>query len=224
LVDSLAKIGVPAVEPLIAALGDPDNNLRAGATRALGEIRDERSVVPLIAALGDASQEVRARAADALGVIGDARAVEPLAAALRDSDWYVRHDAANSLIEIGTLGVAPLIAALKDPSPYVRIAAAEALGKVRAASASQALLAGLEARDTALVDGAYTFFIEQGVQGSEDELIQALTEYGDQKMANVFLNCGNQKLEQAARAWATSNRYWVGQTYPGNSLRWGSAR
>jgi hypothetical protein len=50
----------------------------------------------------------------------------------------------------------------------------------------------LQERNTAAIAGAYQFYVDQGKPGSED----ALAEY--------FLNCGDVKLEEAARAWAAN--------------------
>ena len=74
-----------AVEPLIAALKNPDLAVRKYAAMALGMIRDRRAVDPLIAALKDTDDGVRWNAVDALGKIGDPRATEPLTVVLNDS-------------------------------------------------------------------------------------------------------------------------------------------
>jgi len=65
--DALGEIGDPrAVEPLIAALGDPDGDVREAAAEALGTIGDPRAVGPLTAALKDPSGGVRQEAEKAL--------------------------------------------------------------------------------------------------------------------------------------------------------------
>jgi HEAT repeat protein len=66
------------VAGLIAALTDPDDEIRRFVARALGEIKDARAVDPLIAALQDPVHSVRETAAYALGTIGDVRAADPL--------------------------------------------------------------------------------------------------------------------------------------------------
>ena len=94
------KIGTDAVEPLTAALGDPNTWVREAAIKALGEIADQRAVEPLAGLLSDQSEDLRVReaAAEALGVIGDPVAVEPLLAVLawastdRDSEGFLRHE------------------------------------------------------------------------------------------------------------------------------------
>ncbi|HHT9120077.1 MAG TPA: HEAT repeat domain-containing protein [Candidatus Hypogeohydataceae bacterium YC41] len=64
---SLAEIGKPAVEPLIATLKDGDSHVRQNAAEALGRIKDTSAVEPLIAALKQ--DYLRASAAWALWMI-----------------------------------------------------------------------------------------------------------------------------------------------------------
>ena len=128
---ALVSIGVPAVQPLIAALGDGDEDVRRAAAGALGQIGDPRAVEPLIAALRDKNSDVRRRAAEALGKLRDARAVDPLIAALKDQNMYACKAAAGALGQIGDpRAVEPLIAALSNENGDVRKAAAGALVKI----------------------------------------------------------------------------------------------
>jgi HEAT repeat protein len=119
--ESLATIGTPAVEPLVAVLTGSKELVRGCAAWTLGKIGDNRAVEPLIAALRDHNEHVRELAASALGKIGDDRAVEPLIAALKDSNEIVRANAATAL---GWLhddrAVEPLTAVLSDPSKLVQ--------------------------------------------------------------------------------------------------------
>jgi len=65
-IESLRKIGEPAVEPLIKALKNKDTLIRSGAARALGEIRDKRAVEPLTEAVKYGDMFVRSAAVGAL--------------------------------------------------------------------------------------------------------------------------------------------------------------
>jgi len=65
-IESLRKIGEPAVEPLIKALKNKDTLIRSGAVRALGEIRDKRAIEPLTEALKYGDMFVRSAAVGAL--------------------------------------------------------------------------------------------------------------------------------------------------------------
>ncbi len=48
----LADIGGPAVEPLLAALDNPDTDICTSAAEVLGWIGDTRAIVPLVAKIG----------------------------------------------------------------------------------------------------------------------------------------------------------------------------
>jgi len=96
LIKALVKIGEPAVEPLIQALGYKERLVAVGASWVLREI-GESAVEPLIQALRkDERWEVRGLAAETLGEIGDARAVEPLTQALKKDEW-IREAAKRAL-------------------------------------------------------------------------------------------------------------------------------
>ena len=136
------ETGIPAVEPLIAALGDPDVDVRASAAAALVQI-SAPGFEPLIAALKDQNKDVRACAAVTLGQIGDA-AVEPLIVALKQYPDK-RSGVAQILGQIGDpRAVEPLIVALKDQNDYVRQWAAHALGKIGDPRAVEPLSAALK--------------------------------------------------------------------------------
>ncbi|MBU2461312.1 HEAT repeat domain-containing protein, partial [bacterium] len=94
-VDALAKIGIPAVKPLIVALKDEDSYVREGAAEALAKMGIP-AIKPLIAALKDKDIDVRLGAAEALGGIGE-DSVSHLIKALRDEDTSVKWVAAVAL-------------------------------------------------------------------------------------------------------------------------------
>src|SRR5215510_1908361 len=76
------EMGEKAVDSLIAALKNPNWQVRYYAAWALGQIGDKRAVEPLITALHDENETVQDWATSALGEIGDKRAVDPLIEAL----------------------------------------------------------------------------------------------------------------------------------------------
>jgi HEAT repeat protein len=199
-VEALVEIGEPAVEPLIAALKDKDNDVRKGAVEALDKLGwqpgedatavrywiaagkawhckeiGEPAVGPLIEALG--SWEDRTSAASVLGTIGDPRAVEPL------SKWLFFHNAtesqcntiAKALVQFGAPGVETLIAATSQASNLkAHTAARDALELIDDPSAVDQLVAALGNRN----DTGKQYFIEalgriDGV-GNIDLLVEAL--------------------------------------------------
>ncbi len=74
-----------------------------------------------------------------------------------------------------------------------------------------ALLTALKERDLAVIRGAHQFYVSLGQPGSEDVLAESLDRYGDQAMAEYFLNCGDVKLEDAARLWGAKQRWKITQ-------------
>ncbi|OPY37391.1 MAG: putative lyase [Methanoregula sp. PtaU1.Bin051] len=172
--EALVRIGPPAVEPLIAALSHPDDDVRWKAAVALGEIGDTKAIEPLIRLLSDTDRFVKGRAALALGMIGepavdpliralkegdgnqrwgaaialgrikDIRAVEPLIRALADKYENVRAEAAASLAAIGQPAVAPLIRFLKYTDGTARVEVMNTLGDLQAAEAIEPLIQMLE--------------------------------------------------------------------------------
>jgi HEAT repeat protein len=124
-----------AVEPLIKALNDKDEEVRWKACWALGHIGDKRAVEPLLHLLNDERWAVRKYSASALGKIGDMRATESLIQTLNDKEWHVRKYAADALGNIGDeRAVTPLVDALSDEDDDVRWKVVIALGKMRSAA------------------------------------------------------------------------------------------
>jgi HEAT repeat protein len=125
--EALAQIGTLSVEPLIAALSHPEEDVRWKAAIALGEIGDTRAIGPLIELLRDEDRFVKGRAAYALGEIGSP-AVGELIRALREGDGNLRWGAAIALGNIrDPESVFPLLRALGDRYENVRSEAASAL-------------------------------------------------------------------------------------------------
>ena len=73
------------VEPLIVALYDDDEDVRAAAASALRDLKDARVLEPLLAALRDSSSKVRLQAAYALTSSEDGRAFNAIVHFIRES-------------------------------------------------------------------------------------------------------------------------------------------
>lgn len=130
-VRALAVVGTPgAAKLLIAALSDPDPDVRACAVVALAELRPPDAVEPLVACLADPSAYVARLAADALAQLGQA-AVEPLIRTLQEGEVAARAGAARALRALQPPQAIPaLCAALDDPSAVVTAYAEEALERM----------------------------------------------------------------------------------------------
>jgi HEAT repeat protein len=175
--EALSRIGILAVDPLIVALKNPDDDVRWKVAMALGEIGDPRAIGPLIGLLADSDRFVKSRAALALGMIGepavdplivalqegdgnqrwgaaialgrikDIRATEPLIRGLADKYENVRAEAAAALAAIGTPSIAPLLQFLKYAEGTARIEVVNALGDLQAGDALGPLIQMLEKAD-----------------------------------------------------------------------------
>jgi HEAT repeat protein len=88
--DALVELGEPAVEKLIAALKDKEENVRKQAVIALGRIKSPKALDPLIAMLKDPDWFTRLTAAAALEQIGDERGREAIKPLLQDPDLVVK--------------------------------------------------------------------------------------------------------------------------------------
>jgi HEAT repeat protein len=232
-----------AVDPLIPLLKDHSYDVYHYAVRALGEIGgeksfdalisyistnrhfdesalsalasfgDPRAVEPIIKVLHSGDKYGRQWAAKVLGELKDERAIKPLIAALRDSDEFVRSLSSGSMMNYPN-GLEIMLTATTDKSAVVRREAAAQLsshsGDERAA---ERLRAAFEEYDLAIIAGGCDFFIREGKAGSEDILISSLKKYGTYVAALSFLNCGNEKLKEAAVAWADSHGYITRASY-----------
>jgi len=226
--EALGRIKDPrAVKPLIKTLktrdprvsfdpvtGKPkqgDSQLRSWAGWALSEI-GKPSVKQLIGVLKKGDAFARKRAAEALGDIGDPVAIDPLINALKDKDDWVRYWAISALSTIGKPAIEPLFKVLKDRRNLLRKRAAKALSRIDGPQVVNTLNKAFEENEFPVIAGAHEYYIRRGEPGSEIKLVKALKLYGDTRMANNYLNCGNKELEEVAIKWANDHRYPITKT------------
>ncbi|MHB0938489.1 MAG: HEAT repeat domain-containing protein [Armatimonadota bacterium] len=125
---ALAFMGEPARDALLAAIGDADPAVRAGAAYALGMSGDPRNLETVLDALRDPDPRVRRAAALGLEMHADVRAVPALLAALSDKDMPVRLAVTRALGATGDRrAVDPLLRLLCDRAPAMRATALSAL-------------------------------------------------------------------------------------------------
>jgi HEAT repeat protein len=130
--------GAAAVEPLSAALRNPDEEVSRAAAEALGQLKDPRALEPLARTLDDAAAPawLRYDVARALEALGDWRAVPALLRALQAPDPALRRLAAQALGVLRSPEALPgLLQALDDEQAGVREAVAETLGRLGEAAA-----------------------------------------------------------------------------------------
>ena len=114
--------------PLIAALRDRNEKVRAEAARSLGRLKARQAIHPLTETLlRDPRAPVREEAARALGEIGDERALEALKQALGELPYEVRAGALAAMERMGDEAVPLFIQALDEDDERTRTHAATAL-------------------------------------------------------------------------------------------------
>lgn len=125
--------GLGEFDWLLAALHDPDPDVRSMTAAMAASVDKQRAFEPVAALLNDLNPHVRWGATHALGFNCGPRAIPLMLSALKDEAGNVRREAAYMLGWIGSKeAVQPLTAALEDPEESVRKAAADALKKIGA--------------------------------------------------------------------------------------------
>ena len=171
------------IQPLLTALDDSQESLRAEAARRLAYIRDDRVIEPLRTLMEkDTSARVRGRAAFALAylepdltTLRDAGgvAIDALHSTLNDTEQSVRLRAIWALGHLANLqSLRPLVKILNDgASPQERRKAAEALGQLGDSGAVEPLVTALQ------------FDTEEGVKVS---VVEALGRIGGVRVTEVL--------------------------------------
>jgi len=236
-----------AVEPLIKSLDDDNILVRRSAAEALGSIGDSRAVEALLNALNDKgylNELFRRRVAKALGDIRDPVAIEPLISALGDEDSYIRSGAALALVEIGEAAVPRLVNALCDWTAGPQLAyILENLNwqpekeedRVRFNVArrnkeallenwevtKKVLLADAGSKDARQIENAVYALIGIGQPEVLEELVRIMGASGTVEMAQVFFNCGNEYLSDAAQSWALEHGDTIESEAGSSVIGWG---
>jgi HEAT repeat protein len=199
-----------AVTAALAMARESNPRIRQMGVVALGFAADPRGVEPLLRALSEPDFSEDAK--QGLIRIG-APAVPKLIETLRRADDYTR---ANATYTLGGMSaadaLAPLKSLLEDRNDGVARSSSRALASMaeigRDSAAIAVLEEGWQREDLRLIAGGADYFVERK-PGGEDLIIAALRRFGDDQTAFNLLNCGNQKLEQAARQWAAAHGFRV---------------
>jgi hypothetical protein len=247
IAESLGKFGDRrAVQPLLECLKGEDAYVFEQAAQALAELGDQRAVLPLIQCLKNESGEIRSHAMYALGSLGDARAAAPLIAGLKDADPMLRAAAASALGNLGSRQAVPkLVAALPDwpnnetivtalrkldwkPETkkeqfYCHIAQRQNEGLLQDWSQTkQFILEDARTKDSRKVENAVYVSIVLGKEDLLSELVTFLNSRDQTAMAEVYLNCGQATLSEAAQKWAKKFGYDIMPGGGGTGPRWGN--
>jgi hypothetical protein len=117
--------------PLVEALRDPIEDIRAAAVRTLGEMHAPETLDPICERLDDPSTLVRRHAIEALGRFGDRRVSPILRSLLVEPELEIVREALRALGACRDPDAEPdIVVRLDHADPGVRAAAAEALGLI----------------------------------------------------------------------------------------------
>ena len=98
--ETLARMGEPAVEPLVAVLKNGDAGSRKTVVQALAPVKDPRLAEALIPILDDENAQTRDGAILALGTVKDPHVIDLLIAALKDDGGRRQEGAIQALGQI----------------------------------------------------------------------------------------------------------------------------
>ncbi|MDX6766768.1 MAG: HEAT repeat domain-containing protein [Candidatus Methylacidiphilales bacterium] len=175
---------------LYQAFKNPDPVVRVTAAKALGLMKDARSVDLLIEHAKDKERSVRQAIVLALGDLKDKKALSVLVAALKDEDWFVRAEAALALGKVGDAqAAAKLFELLNDSDTYVKQNTRKALQELATEENKPAYVAALKNADPAIRSMAAIALATVGDSQGIDVLIEQLGR-GDSKDTADLIRAG----------------------------------
>ena len=160
------------VGPLIAALQDRSEKVRAEAARSLGRLKARSAIHPLTdTLLRDPLPPVREEAARALGEIGDEQALEALKQALGELPYEVRAGALTAMERMGDEAIPLFLQALDEDDDRTRSQAATALERT---GHVDKLIERLAVETGTTAGPSYLLLLKIAETGVVESLIQAL--------------------------------------------------
>ncbi len=130
----------PALDPLVALVGDPEAHVRANVARVLGDAAYAPAHDGLVKLTTDADAHVRAIGTIALGKLRNRASLPAIYSVLRDNadrDPHLRHAAVQALVTAADPD--DLLAAAKDPSDAVRMGVVLAMRRLERNEVAQFL-------------------------------------------------------------------------------------
>ncbi|HOY10399.1 MAG TPA: HEAT repeat domain-containing protein, partial [Candidatus Omnitrophota bacterium] len=140
--------------------------------------------------------------ARAIAVIGDARAIPVLAAHLQD--WEARYEIAGALRQLQWQPTTE-----KERIYFLLSGGSDDGINAQWGAVEKVLMDDLDNGDERAVRFALYTFIYLGREEYVPKLIEVLWERDSSKLAEAYLNCGHDKLAEAASKWALANGYMV---------------
>ena len=190
--DGLAKTGIPAIDPLIAALRDvSDSDERRKVVEALAEIDSQTQAFTAIGLRIRQGPVAPGFVARLFGLNRTSVVRETQVQAVREMVHF--------------------LVAKRDGSSLKRIWTVT----------KEVLLLDAQSSDYLIIQTALHAFIGIGNDAALLELIGALDQSGTKTMAEAYLNCGHKELRTAAEQWAKMEGYTLHMDEGAHPVSWG---
>lgn len=188
-VNRLAKIGKPAVEPLIFALQFDTTRAKSSFARFFAEKFHNKTAEGYACYSEIESKNLKTGALQALSLIGDRSAIMPVITTLKQSGGSIREEAFTTLVKLGNLPVKTLMELTLDRDPEVRKYAALLLGDTKSAEAVEPLIRLLDDGDEDVIEASV---IALGRVGSPayDALIKSMDDKSESVKMAAFKALG----------------------------------
>ncbi len=180
-----------ASDAILAALQDPQPQVRREAARALARLRSPGAVGALLRSLETAPDLAEEETIDALGYLGDPAAVPTLVVALDNPQPLLRRAAARALGRIGGEAVvAPLERAVETGDTDLRRAALQGLRRSGAASSAAVIARALDDPHPSVRTAAAEAVSELELRAAAPALRRTLGDRGDEAEAEAAYALG----------------------------------
>jgi HEAT repeat protein len=164
-------------QALTRALQDPEELVRAAASRALDRVEGMERLQNIFKTASSGEKPHRIRAIHFLGYLNTAESIDQVLAFLQDPEPDIRVAAVRALV--------PLLGALEDPDVSVVQSVIEALSCYRDPRVTEFLLPFLTSEDTRTACVAAESLGRNGDPGAEPHLIKILQESADPFLLKV---------------------------------------
>jgi HEAT repeat protein len=185
----------------LAALGDPDDDVRLSAADAAIRLRAGEATDLVAGWLNAPDVRLRRKACEVARALPSARSVAPLARTLGDPDAEVRAAAAEALgNQASGDAVAPLLGRLDDPTPAVRIQIALALARLGDARAVVPLVGKVQDSSPDVRQAVARALGDLGDARASAALVLALRDQVDDVRRDVLVALGRMRAMDAVDA------------------------
>lgn len=216
---SIKQFGdVVAVPVLLRALQATRDSTRVEVIRTLGVLKSEAALPALFAiALAPSKGDDRREAVAAVASFGAVALPE----VVKQYNGGRVFEAIDIMEDMGDVSAKVLVDVVRtSASKDIRAYATRALLRTQRPTGIDAMRAAM-ATNLKLVADAYEALIELGDESFLPLLIRTLNSLGSSSMAVAFLNCGEPRLEDAAKRWARAHGYEITTGFGGGGKRWG---